>query len=121
MELLMIKITLLSIVVTLGLVACYGPKQQYEPPAPNAKGVYPNPFSPIRNLEIPYELSDSCEISIVIYDAKGVMRDTVLHDLKGPGAYQVLWEPDTSFTSGVYFYLLQCSEVRSTGKFVLLY
>jgi hypothetical protein len=57
--------------------------------------------------------------SLSVYNLNGSQVATLVNENKAPGSYEV--ELDASqFTSGVYFYSLQCGSFKDVKKLVLL-
>ncbi len=88
---------------------------------------YPNPFNP--ETWIPYQLAESAEVTLTIYDMNGhlVRRLTVGH--QAAGMYQsrnraVYWDGRNqlgeSVASGLYFYTLTAGEFTATRKMLIL-
>jgi len=90
-------------------------------------GNYPNPFNP--ETWIPYRLSETSDVGLVIYDMSGrKVRQFRLYDQLA-GEYQdkehaVYWdgrnEVGETVSSGVYFYSLQTSGASQTRKLVII-
>jgi hypothetical protein len=88
---------------------------------------YPNPFNP--ETWIPYQLAESAEVTLTIYDMNGgiVRRLAVGH--KAAGMYQsrrraVYWDGQNQFgesvASGLYFYTLTAGDFAATRRMVIL-
>ena len=88
---------------------------------------YPNPFNP--ETWIPYQLAESAEVTLTIYDMNGrlVRRLAVGH--QGAGMYQsrsraVYWDGRNqlgeSVASGLYFYTLIAGEFSGTRRMLIL-
>ena len=88
---------------------------------------YPNPFNP--ETWIPYQLAESAEVTLTIYDMNGrlVRRLAVGH--QGAGMYQsrsraVYWDGRNqlgeSVASGLYFYTLTAGEFAATRRMLIL-
>ena len=88
---------------------------------------YPNPFNP--ETWIPYQLSESAEVTLTIYDINGqrVRRLVVGH--QAAGMYQnhsraVYWDGQNqlgeSVASGLYFYTLTAGEFTATRRMLIL-
>ena len=88
---------------------------------------YPNPFNP--ETWIPYQLSKSSDVSITIYDARGVVvrRLPLAHQ---PAGYYIgrsraaYWDGRNTLgecvASGIYFYQLQTDDVSLLRKMIIL-
>ena len=88
---------------------------------------YPNPFNP--ETWIPYHLAHPADVTLTIYDTKGVMvRQLDLgHQLAGyytDRTRAAYWDGHNNLGepigSGVYFYHLQADEFSATRKLVIL-
>ena len=88
---------------------------------------YPNPFNP--ETWIPYQLSETTEVAIQIYDGSGRLVRTLDMGLKAAGPYMTrsraaYWdgknESGEPVASGIYFYTLQAPEFSSTRRMVIL-
>jgi len=88
---------------------------------------YPNPFNP--ETWIPYQLAESADVALTIYDMKGqlVRRLAVGHQVAG--MYQnrsraAYWDGRNqlgeSVTSGLYFYTLTAGEFTETRRMLIL-
>ena len=88
---------------------------------------YPNPFNP--ETWIPYQLAESAEVTLTIYDMNGhlVRRLTVGH--QAAGMYQsrnraVYWDGRNQLgepvASGLYFYTLTAGEFTGTRRMLIL-
>ncbi len=84
---------------------------------------YPGPFCPTTTFS--FEIADSANVEVVVYDLMGIAIDTVIFDNLPPGTHEVDWDSST-FESGVYFYKLWSIAIPSgdttvvTKKMVLL-
>ena len=88
---------------------------------------YPNPFNP--ETWIPYQLAESAEVALIIYDMNGrlVRRLAVGH--RAAGMYQsrsraMYWDGRNqlgeSVASGLYFYTLTAGEFTATRRMLIL-
>ena len=88
---------------------------------------YPNPFNP--ETWIPYQLAESAEVTLTIYDMNGqlVRRLTLGH--QGAGIYRsrsraVYWDGRNQLgepvASGLYFYTLRANNFTATRKMMIL-
>ena len=90
-------------------------------------GNYPNPFNP--ETWIPYQLANSSDVQIIIYNTRGtVVRQLKLgHQLEGyytRRSRAAYWDGRNDIgervASGIYFYQLQTDEVSLLRKMVIL-
>ncbi|EQB63003.1 MAG: hypothetical protein RBG1_1C00001G0582 [candidate division Zixibacteria bacterium RBG-1] len=83
---------------------------------------YPNPF----NLEtkISFSLTEEAEVSLKIYNIKGQLVKTLLHERKQIGNYTVSWngtnQSGETVASGLYLYRLSVEDKSFTKKMSLL-
>ena len=87
---------------------------------------YPNPFNP--ETWIPYQLSESAEVTVTIYAANGAVVRTLDLGHRRAGSYEsrsraAYWDGRNAagepVASGVYFYTLQAGEFSATRKMVI--
>ena len=87
---------------------------------------YPNPFNP--ETWIPYQLSKDSEVTITIYDTKGVSVRTLALGHQQAGIYQsrsraAYWDGRNALgepvASGVYFYTLSAGDFTATRKLLI--
>ena len=87
---------------------------------------YPNPFNP--ETWIPYQLSESADVTVRIYTARGALVRTLEVGHQPAGIYQhrsraVYWdgknEVGESVASGVYFYTLTAGNFTATRKMLI--
>ena len=75
---------------------------------------YPNPFNPQTN--IPYDLAESGDVVLRIYNLLGQEVRTLVHERQPAGRYKVQWtgmdDRGVTVSSGIYFY-----QVSVAGKF----
>ena len=88
---------------------------------------YPNPFNP--ETWIPYQLAESAEVTLTIYDMNGqlVRRLEVGHQVAGmyrSRSRAVYWDGRNqlgeSVASGLYFYTLTAGEFSATRRMLIL-
>jgi len=83
---------------------------------------YPNPFNP--ETIIRYQLPESGDVALMIYNILGQEIRTLFHEPKDAGYYQAIWDgKDTaghSVSSGVYFYRLITHNQVMTKRMLLL-
>jgi hypothetical protein len=76
-----------------------------------------SPFCP--SSEITFFLTREQNVSIVIYDEKGIIKDTLINSLHSAGKNKI--DPDfSSYTGGLYFYKLVSEDTAYVKKFVLI-
>jgi hypothetical protein len=82
----------------------------------------PNPFSPPTN-GISYSTSDTCHVTLVLFNVAGQVVDTLVYETQPPGDHLYLLDSNTHVTAlpgGVYFYKLEACGQTATKKLVLL-
>ena len=88
---------------------------------------YPNPFNP--ETWIPYQLANSSDVQITIYDTRGMSVRTLALGHQSAGYYTgrsraAYWDGRNSLgervASGVFFYKLQTDEISLMRKMVIL-
>ena len=78
---------------------------------------FPNPFNP--STTIRYQVSNTSEVLIRIYDVLGNEIATLVDEEKVPGSYQVEFSSD-ALTSGIYYYRFDAGNYTETKKMILL-
>jgi len=83
---------------------------------------YPNPFNP--TTQIKYDLPEDAFVSITIYDVMGRSIRTLMNSNQAAGYHSIRWDANNNIgegvSAGMYFYMIQAGEFRSTKKMVLL-
>ena len=88
---------------------------------------YPNPFNP--ETWIPYQLAESAEVTLTIYDMNGQVVRRLALGHQAAGMYRsrsraVYWDGRNhlgeSVASGLYFYTLTAEEFTATRKMLIL-
>ena len=88
---------------------------------------YPNPFNP--ETWIPYQLAESAEVTLTIYDMNGQLVRRLVVGHQAAGTYQsrsraAYWDGRNqlgeSVASGLYFYTLTAGEFTATQRMVIL-
>jgi hypothetical protein len=78
---------------------------------------YPNPFNP--STTIKYELPQSAEVTLSVFDILGREVSMLVNERKNAGSYQVKFD-GTGLSSGAYFYRLQAGDFTQTKRLMLL-
>ena len=78
---------------------------------------YPNPFNASTKISFSVQLRG--QVSLKIYDLLGREIAVLVDQWKEPGSYSVEWNAK-NFSSGVYLYRLQESDIRKTKTLILL-
>ena len=88
---------------------------------------YPNPFNP--ETWIPYQLAESSEVTLMIYDMNGQLVRRLVVGHQAAGMYQsrsraAYWDGRNqlgeSVASGLYFYTLTADEFTATRRMMIL-
>ena len=88
---------------------------------------YPNPFNP--ETWIPYQLAESAEVTLKIYDINGEMARRLAVGYQAAGMYKsrsraVYWDGRNQLgepvTSGLYFYTLTTGDFTATRRMLIL-
>ncbi len=88
---------------------------------------YPNPFNP--ETWIPYQLAESAEVTLTIYDMNGQLVRRLVVGHQAAGMYQsrsraAYWDGRNqlgeSVVSGLYFYTLTAGDFTATQRMVIL-
>ncbi len=78
---------------------------------------YPNPFNPGTNIR--YQIADSRNVRLTVYDVLGREVVVLVSERKAPGTYEVRFD-GSSLASGIYFYRIRAGSYVETRKLVLL-
>ena len=85
---------------------------------------YPNPFNPTTTIK--YEIKESAQVTLKIYNVAGQLVRTLVDDVQAPkeGGLAKEWnglnDQGQPVSSGVYFYKLVTKNFSQTKKMVLL-
>ena len=83
---------------------------------------YPNPFNP--STTISYNLAESGNVKLDIYNIRGQLIKTLVNEQKEPGNYSIIWQGDDkngiTVTSGFYFYRLETNTTKLVKKMLLI-
>jgi uncharacterized protein (TIGR02145 family) len=83
---------------------------------------YPNPFNP--STVISYQLSESSNVKIKIYDMLGREIKTLVDSFQNTGEHSVVWNGidgiDNLVSSGIYFYQLETDKTNLQKKMILV-
>jgi len=78
---------------------------------------YPNPFNPTTTIS--YNLSETGQVSLIIYNVLGIQIATLVQDHKSSGNHEVVWNAENE-PSGVYYFQLNVNGKLATRKMLLL-
>ena len=83
---------------------------------------YPNPFNP--STTIRYGLPEEANVSLVIYDVRGQVVQTLESEHQSAGWYDVVWSGETAdgktISTGIYFARLVAGEYSQVIKMLYL-
>ncbi|MEJ5350577.1 MAG: endo-1,4-beta-xylanase [Melioribacteraceae bacterium] len=81
---------------------------------------YPNPFNPVTTIKftIPNS-SNNHKTTLKIFDILGNEIETLIDEVKSSGTYEVKFDA-SKYSSGVYFYKLQCGNFMQVRKMTLI-
>ena len=77
---------------------------------------YPNPFN--LSSTIKYNLTQSNQVTLKIYNLSGQELETLLNEFQVAGEKEVTWQPK-GLPGGIYFYRLQSGVYSETKKLIL--
>jgi hypothetical protein len=77
---------------------------------------YPNPFNPATNIK--FNVAQSTDVKIVVYDIIGREVQTLVNESLKPGTYAVSFD-GSSLNSGVYFYKITARGYSETKRMML--
>ena len=78
---------------------------------------YPNPFNPTTNIT--FGINNKSHIKISIYDISGREIAELANGIYLSGYHSLIWNAD-SYSSGVYFLVLQSNGFTQTEKLMLI-
>jgi len=83
---------------------------------------YPNPFNDKTTIE--FNLDESKQVSIVIYDFSGNLVKSLVNKTYSKGNYKLKWDGTNDsgqhVTSGTYFYVLKADNQQVSKKMILI-
>lgn len=78
---------------------------------------YPNPFNPATTIQ--YSLPGSERVTLSVYDMLGREIAVIVDEVKSAGVHTATWDASGA-SSGIYMYVLQTNEFRTTRKMTLM-
>ncbi|GAB4175014.1 MAG: hypothetical protein Kow00108_10120 [Calditrichia bacterium] len=78
---------------------------------------YPNPFNPTTLIQ--YDLAESSQITLQVYNSAGQLVKTLVDGYKSQGSHQILFDSN-GLPSGLYYYQLQSGGQNITKKMILM-
>jgi len=79
--------------------------------------VYPNPFNP--NTTMNYQLAETCQVMIDIFNIKGQKVAELLNEKQKSGSYSISWQPE-NISSGIYLLRFKAGDYSKNSKLILL-
>ena len=79
---------------------------------------YPNPFNPSTTIRFHVPIRSNIDISV--FDILGNHVETIINNELYPGIRSIVWAPDISMVSGMYFIRLKSDHFTSTQKVMFL-
>jgi hypothetical protein len=83
---------------------------------------YPNPFNP--QTRIDYQLPQTANVNISIYNISGQLVTTLVNEVKSPGNYSVKWNAKDrnglQISSGIYLARMVSNNFSASSKLILL-
>lgn len=79
---------------------------------------YPNPFNP--STTISWDLPANDFVTLKIYDVLGNEITTLINEQQQAGFHSTLYIPNSTLSSGMYFYILQSGNYNSIHKMILI-
>jgi len=78
---------------------------------------YPNPFNP--ETTIAFDVKESCDVSLVLYDLLGRQVAVLIQEKYHPGSFEFSFDA-SHLSAGIYFYRIQMGTYQSVRKMVVL-
>ena len=78
---------------------------------------FPNPFNPVTQIQ--YEINSAGQVSLELFDVRGVKVKTLINEHKPVGTYDFTFD-GSQLSSGVYFYTMTANDIVQTRKLVLM-
>ena len=78
---------------------------------------YPNPFNPATTIQ--YSLPESERVTLSVYDMLGREMAVIVNEMKAAGVHTARWDASGA-SSGIYMYVLQTDDFRTTRKMTLM-
>ena len=83
---------------------------------------YPNPFNPTTNIE--YNISQTTQVNLVIYDITGKQVRSLVNTKQSPGHYKIIWDGSDNvgniLPSGIYIYKVKVIRGTLSKKMVFV-
>ena len=83
---------------------------------------YPNPFNPMTTIS--YQLAETMQIDISIYNIMGQLVKTLVNEEQEAGYHTIVWDgknqDDKPLPSGVYLYRIKSDDYQDTKKMLIM-
>lgn len=83
---------------------------------------YPNPFNP--TTTIGFDLAETSEVSLIIYNSVGQKVRTLVAETKPSGSHQILWDArndkGVQVPSGIYIYHIKAGNFTQSKRMMLI-
>ena len=119
----------ISVIINVTDAAAAAPSAQVSPVIPGKTALltnFPNPFNP--ETWIPYQLTKPAEVTLTIYDIRGIVVRELKLGHQPAGVYidrsrAIYWDGRNAFgekvATGVYFYTLKAGDFTATRKLLI--
>jgi len=77
---------------------------------------YPNPFNPMTKFK--FHMPQSGFVKLTVFNALGKEIELLVNEEVNAGTFEVSWDA-SNYPSGVYFYVLETSELKLSRKMIL--
>ncbi|RPI14896.1 MAG: T9SS C-terminal target domain-containing protein [Ignavibacteriae bacterium] len=78
---------------------------------------YPNPFNPVTSIN--YSIPIQSHVKLIVYDILGKEIAILVNEKLSAGTYEALWDA-SAYSSGVYYYRIECDNFTDVKKMVLV-
>ncbi len=78
---------------------------------------YPNPFNPKTNIK--YQLSQTKNVTLTVYDILGKMVNILVNQKQNPGIYEIIFD-GSNLASGVYYYRLTAGDFTDIKSMIMI-
>ncbi len=83
---------------------------------------YPNPFNPLTNIR--YAVAEESLVEAAVYDVRGRLVRTLVHQVQPAGMHKVVWEgkdqAGRQVASGLYFCRMKTGDYTAVKKMLLM-
>ena len=79
---------------------------------------YPNPFNP--STTIRFQVPFQAKVNISVFDILGNHIETIIDESVSPGLHSIVWKPNSSDATGMYFIHLESANFTDTKKLMFI-